>query len=631
MLQRMHDGIQSWVTWVIIILLVAALSFWGISSYFQGQGNAQEDAAKVNGQLISQQTLNSAYNQFRQQLQSQQALNLTVMAQLKNEVLQSLISKQLLADAATSNHFNISQQQMDAVIAQIPAFQEEGKFSEARFMGILNQMSLTPDAFMQDIRTSMLLNQLQSGIAGSAFILPGEIATGLGLLNQHRSIHYAIISSNNFANKINVPADAIQQYYQENLKDFQIPEQVKLAYIKISTQAIVNKIKPTDRQLQAFYQNNSNEYTEPARWHVAHILIRGTNADAQAKADKIAQQAQQGTNFAKLTSQYSDDSLTADKGGEMPWLVAGDGNNVFETAVSQLRMNQISQPFKTQYGFEIVKLLNVKPQTPKPFAEVQDQVRKAYVNQQAQKTIAGLNEQLTNATFENPNSLDNASKQLNIPIQTTNWITQQGNKTDITRDPQVLQTAFSTEVLAGNNSDVITLDNGDLIVLRVVAHQPAEAKPLASVQNDIKNILIQQQKHQLTSASGQAVIQALQQGKSMQAIAAEYKLHWFTNTTLSRNSQSLDSSIVHAAFDLPRPDKQPSVGGVVLDNGDYAVVILTQINEITLPKIPASERQAFAMQMQRGTGVFLLTELEKYYRSQASIKIYPTANNNPAN
>ena len=66
MLQNMRDGAARWVVWVVIILVIIALSLWGVSSYFTGGGSSTPPVAKVNGEKITQAEFTSVYNRLRQ-------------------------------------------------------------------------------------------------------------------------------------------------------------------------------------------------------------------------------------------------------------------------------------------------------------------------------------------------------------------------------------------------------------------------------------------------------------------------------------------------------------------------------------------------------------------------------------
>ena len=460
----MYNRATKWLVWIIVVILITALGFWGIGYYFI-DGNATKPAvAKINGIRITQAEFRVAYNRLQQE-QPKLFNTPDASTKIKQRLLQSFITEAVLAQAALKQGFSISDQQVNSLIMKIPAFQVNGKFSPAQFSMVLNRASFTPQQFMQNLRTSLLINQLYNGIVASAFALPREIKELNMLIQQKRDIGYLIIPASRFLPYIKITPQQVKTFYQQHQTDFSTPEKLSIAYVEISPKIIAESIKPSKAELERYYNNNLSNYTTPTHWHVAHILLHTSEqADAKqistlkAKLTKIRMQAEKGTAFATLVKQYSEDIFTVNKRGEMPWFSPGSLDPIFEKTVHGLKVGQISSPVHTLYGMELIKLLEVQPKQIKTFSQVMPQVKKAYVNQQLVSTMANQKEALANLTFENPDSLQPAAKQLHLSIKTTPLVTRRGTKTGITANANIMVTAFSDNVLQQrNNSDVITL------------------------------------------------------------------------------------------------------------------------------------------------------------------------------
>ena len=108
----------------------------------------------------------------------------------------------------------------------------------------------------------------------------------------------------------------------------------------------------------------------PARGQrkVAHILIKveegadsATWSSAMSKAHEVYQKAQEGENFGNLAMQYSDDKSTVSVGGELRWFGSGVMVEEFEEGAFALdTIGQVSKPIKTQFGYHLIKLLDIK-------------------------------------------------------------------------------------------------------------------------------------------------------------------------------------------------------------------------------------------------------------------------------
>ena len=102
--------------------------------------------------------------------------------------------------------------------------------------------------------------------------------------------------------------------------------------------------------------------------HVAHIVVKPKSetdgeANAQTKINEIYQKSLSGeSTFEDLASKFSDDPTSAKKGGELAWFGTGKMVIEFEDAAYSLKNNgDVSQPFKTSFGWHIVKRLDYKP------------------------------------------------------------------------------------------------------------------------------------------------------------------------------------------------------------------------------------------------------------------------------
>ncbi|HEY8287035.1 MAG TPA: peptidylprolyl isomerase [Chloroflexota bacterium] len=98
----------------------------------------------------------------------------------------------------------------------------------------------------------------------------------------------------------------------------------------------------------------------PCDLHVRHILLK---ANQTALANKLAKelQADHGSNFAALAKKYSTDTGSAVKGGDLGFISKGQTVAPFDKAAYSLKINQISNPVKSTYGWHIIEVLGKRP------------------------------------------------------------------------------------------------------------------------------------------------------------------------------------------------------------------------------------------------------------------------------
>ena len=448
--------------------------------------------------------------------------------------------------------------------------------------------------YLSDIRSQMLVNQMQGGFVNSEFATPNEVNTAIKLINQKRNISYLIIPASRFTKDVQVNNDDLHQYYQQHQQDFQSPEQVSINYLSLSLPAIKAGLHFDQTKLQQYYEDNIDSYMLPQRWHVAHILAKipaqatpQQIADAQTKIDDIANQLTAGKDFSELAKQDSDDTVSASAGGVLDWFTQGTLDPGFEKAVASLQNpGDVSAPVRTRYGFSIIKLLGVQKAQPIPFAQAEPQVQNALAQQQAEQIFADDSDKLSNLTYANPNSLDVAAKALGLQVQSSNLFSHDGDKVGLTSNPKVIAAAFSSDVLGqGNNSDVITIDTNTVIVLRVKQHKTASLLPFEEVQSQIKDKIAAQLAQQQAKQLGQTILTSLQKDPtSVNKIAQQYSFAWQTDNNAGRYDSRVDAPILHEAFLMPHPtNNAPALAGFDLPSGDYAVISLNGVTDGPIP------------------------------------------------
>jgi peptidyl-prolyl cis-trans isomerase D len=573
MLQSMRERMQGIIAGVIVGIICLTFAFWGIQNYLQSRSN-QNVVAKVNGAKITRAQFEAAYNRSRQIMMLQMGKDFAVdqqtQAKLKDQVLQQLIDSFVLFQAAQELGFRVSQDQVNAVLNQMPIFQVQGHFSVNRFQQVISNMLYSEAGFIADLEQKMMVSQLHMGITGSAFALPDETNNFVKLIKQTRDIGYAIIPASHFADKVTVSQAEIKDYYDQHQQEFTTPEQVSIAYLELTADQLKNQIKTTPAELQQFYDDNIDLYSHPARWQVARIFVPLNTPNAEKKIKALAKQGK----FSKPE-----------------WITHGFPN---------LKPGQISQPIRTDNGFYIVKLLQAKKAETKPFSQVQDQVKKALIQQKTTQLFTDKNNQLSDLTYTNSNTLTVASKQLNLPIKTTNFFTRQGAKQGILANPNVIKAAFSDTVLKQNyNSDLIEIDPGHVIVLRINQHKPSAAKPLTAVQTTVKQQLIEDKANQQAQQLGAKLLADIKQGKSAQQIVAQQSLTWHTIGQLKRDQKNLDHQIILAAFNLPN---QPTTTGINLDKGGYALIQVTKVYPGDIKQLNAEQLKHIKQAMALGFG-----------------------------
>jgi foldase protein PrsA len=134
-------------------------------------------------------------------------------------------------------------------------------------------------------------------------------------------------------------------------------------------------VKVTDAAVKAYYASHSSTYTTQASRTVRHILV-----STKAKADDIEKQLKAGGDFAALAKKYSTDTSSAKNGGKLT-ISKGQTVPTFEKSAFSLKVNEISAPVHSQYGWHIIQALTpITPAKTTPFKSVKTQIQQTLLS-----------------------------------------------------------------------------------------------------------------------------------------------------------------------------------------------------------------------------------------------------------
>src|SRR5262249_7845273 len=149
MLQSLREHAQGWIAGVIATIICLAFALWGIEYYLTSSNNNQT-IAKVNGESITQQDLDYASKRLALQEVSAPNAETDISKQQKEKALKELIDTYTLADAAEQQGLVLDNNQIGNVVAQLPIFQTNGKFSLPLFQQFVSRMFPSEQAFFLD-------------------------------------------------------------------------------------------------------------------------------------------------------------------------------------------------------------------------------------------------------------------------------------------------------------------------------------------------------------------------------------------------------------------------------------------------------------------------------------------------
>jgi peptidylprolyl isomerase len=164
---------------------------------------------------------------------------------------------------------------------------------------------------------------------------------------------------------------------------------------------------PNDEEVKAVYDANATAFLIPRRFQLAQITVsvpkdadKAAEEKARKKLDEVVKKLkQQGANFVALAKSDSDDSESADKGGEIGWLPEAQMRPEVRGQVIGLAKGGVTDPVRLDDGWHILKLIDTEAAHARPLAEVRDALAQ---RMRAERTEANRRAYVTELLKQSP-------------------------------------------------------------------------------------------------------------------------------------------------------------------------------------------------------------------------------------
>lgn len=621
MLQNIRDNSQGWIAKTIIGVIVALMALTGFDAIFQATTHKNE-AAKVNGEEISQNELSQAVDMQRRQLMQQLGkdfdASLLDEKMLRESALKGLIDRKLLLQGAEQAKFAFSEGALDQVILQTPEFQVDGKFSSERFDQVIRQLGYSRMQFRQMLAQEMLIGQLRAGVAGSGFVTDAEVLAFARLEKQTRDFATLNVKADPAAVKLT--DDEVKAYYDEHAKEFMTPDQVIIDYVELKKASFFDQVAVKDEDLEAAYQKEIANLSEQRR--AAHILIevndKTTEAQAKAKIEEVQARLAKGEKFEALAKEFSQDPGSANNGGDLGYAGPGVYDPAFEKALYSLGKDQVSEPVRTDFGYHLIKLLGVEAPEVPTLASLKDKLTRELKAAQVEQRFVEATKQLEDSAFE-ASDLAQPAADLKLTVHTSKPFGREGGE-GVAANRAVVTAAFSPEVIdEGANSTAIELDPETVVVLRAKEHLKPAQLPLESVNAAIRTQLTKEHASAAAKTRAEKLIADLRDGKAPLDKAIDGQ-SWKVTEAATRGQEGVDPAVLQALFRMPKPaaKDKPTFSSVTLPDGSLMIVRLNGVNEAAAPT--EEEKAQYRRFLASREGQQDFAAYRKQLESQADIK-----------
>jgi peptidyl-prolyl cis-trans isomerase D len=653
MLQKLRDKTSGWIAGTVLGLLTIPFAFFGMEQYLHQTSESWSARVEAPPQWwqsaphwwparmlwqaeeIGIDEFRAEFEQARQQERQARGEQFDPRQfetkDNKRKVLDGMIDARVLRMMSAQAGIVVSDAQVRNAIQGIQGFQVDGKFNAQQYqLALASQVpQRTPRQFEQLVRENLQETLIPSGLGQSSFATGSEADHVLRLLGEQRDVVFAVMPAP-VPDAAAVPAADIQRWYDSHASEYRVPETATLEYVDIDG----SQLQPPpadDATLQQRYVQEKARFVEPEQRLASHILVKvdkgatpAAVAAAKARADQIAAQVRApGADFAALARADSDDTGSKDAGGDLGWVSKDMMAKPFEDALFAMQKGDIVGPVRTDFGWHVIQMRDLKQGRQTPFEQVREQLAKEQADADRERMFNDLTGKLVDQVYRNPTSLAPAARSANLPVQRSPTLVRGSGAAGIFATPALQRAAFSDALVQdGTVSDPIEIGPNHSVLIRVVAHEPERVLPLAQVGPQVIAAIRRDRAAKAAAAAADALLAEVRGGKPFKAVADAHQLASSEVPALPRGMPMPTAAANQAMFAAAAPAAGKStVGKALLEDGSTLVYQVRKVIPGDLKEATAAQRATIRKQLGQAIGNDDVEELVRALRKRMRITV----------
>lgn len=602
MLQNIRERFTGKFALVVLALICLPFLFFGVPSDFI----SADYVAKVNDNKISQAFFENSY---RNELLRYDAEGVEVPEEarsfVRENVLNTIINDVLIDIYIDENDVYVSDEFVAKIIQSAPDFLIDGKFSKEVYYSWLNERVLEPSQFEENQRLNMRKSQLERGVRATSFVTPSEYRRYLNLVGEQRAVTIAEIDLSILAEPIELKDEDIETYYSSRVNEFMQSESINFDYIEINKDIMNDMSIINEEEVRQYFEDSKQRFAQEERRQASHMLILFGDDEnlSEKKAQEALERSKQGESFSELVLEYSDDSGTKERGGDLGMLTKSQLPGALGDAVFAMDVNEISDLVRTEFGFHVAQLNKKESDGQVPFETVRGELEAELKAQKSDVNFTKIERELSDALFDAVD-ISILAQDLNFSLNKLEGYNQNGGGV-FGANQIVIDALFDAQ---RNNdfqlSDIIEVDANRSIVFQVKEFKPATVKPIEEVRDQIINDMKFVSAEVLANNIAIKIENLMENEGELESTLAELDSVSLREVIINRLTEDVDFVIQANVFGMKKPlPGNSKVGTVVMQNSNYAVFKFHNHAYGVPEMIPQEERDAARERLNQQSGV----------------------------
>ena len=578
-IQSIREGLTGNVTRVIVVaIIITFIGSVGWAGFFS-QGNVNV-VATVGSKEITNADLNFEVStqQFAlsQRFPDQEIDDETLFTLSKN----SLINKFSVLDFLDSKKTILTDEFIYTQLAEEEQFQENGRFSKARFESFARSNGFIPSDYLKRVREDFLISIWRQSIINSSFITDLEVSESMALADQERDVTFIKLAAERFKNSVSYKEEDLQNYFIENKSAYMVPDRAKVSYISLNSEDLQSTVKVSEEAIKLEYENYLRDFDSSERKSVSHIMLNITDARDSASASAelilIKDRLNQGEAFEELVVEVSEDGGTKDIEGS---LGITDGTLLppeFEQALLSMEEGEIFGPIELLSSAHLIRLDEVIKPEPETLEDLSPKFREDLLTNKAEEIYVDLLEEVSDLAFSS-DSIKDIAETLDQDLIETDYF----SRSEI---PEILSTNSISDFIfedfsEGNFPELIETSQLSAVLIQISDYVEQSQLEYIDVRSEIEDTYLLRESLKASEAFVLKSIEDLRADKTFEILSSENNLEVETYKGLKRDSSLLPVRAVNEIFTLPRSQAGDVFGSAVSQNGDSIIFRLDAVNE----------------------------------------------------
>jgi peptidyl-prolyl cis-trans isomerase D len=473
--------------------LLVVIAAFVLTSIFVGTmrgGSERADAvASVNGEVIPVERYQRRYqaylDAYSRVYRDRFSPELAEQLGLPQQAVNDLVQEALVVQRARAEGLEVTDEELNAQIQSVPAFQENGRFSLRLYQEFLRRRSTSANAFENDVRRELTRMKVETTVKGGIKVSDTELEHAFVVRREEARAAWALVDTAALASQATATDAEVEAYLKDNSAEFRQPERRRVQYVTLAPKDFRPTIPEAD--VEKYYTEHAKEFETPRQVRAAHILVPvaqtgGSEAEekARAKVADVIRRVKAGEDFAKLAAELSEDPGSKTKGGELGWVSKGEMVPQFEQAVFALKKGELTaEPVRTPFGYHAIKVLDIKEESRKTLREVAPAIRDRLAAEAAEKAARAKADEVK-PQLQAAKDFTAEAKRLNLtPVETTLGKAER----PIIGGPDALEEAAFALAVGGVSAPVKTPTGW--VVLKSIETLPAGVPPLAEIRDKV--------------------------------------------------------------------------------------------------------------------------------------------------